>query len=72
MVPVDATLPDVASRMGVNVSNYLKPAVSTVLPQGRVAAGMKGDCPRLTSIGIQVVVAYKRGDAGLPFQPTAQ
>ena len=71
MVPVDLTLADVASRMGVNVCNYMKPAIPTVFPQCGIAMSMKGDCPRLTSIGIQIVVAYECRDADLPFQATA-
>ena len=69
---VDLALANMTRRMGVNVCDHLELTLPTVLPQGGVATGMKGDRTRLTSIGIQVVIAYKCRDANLAFQPTAQ
>ena len=71
VAPVDWTLADMASRMSVNICDYLKLVFSAVTPQGGVATSMEGDRPRLTSIWIEVVIAYECRNSRVPICPTA-
>ena len=62
---VDGTLFDLSSRVGVNVGKYLKIMLPAMFPKGGVPKGMEGDCPTLTGVGIEVVIAYEGADAAL-------
>ena len=69
---VDVTLFDVSSRVGVNVRKYLETMLPAMFPKGGVPEGMEGDCPSLTGVGIEVVIAYECADAALFLQPKTQ
>lgn len=60
---VNVTLADMASGVGMYVSDHLTPFLPAVLPQRGIAIRVEGDGARLTGPGIEVVIANEAGDA---------